>query len=346
MPTNYELVATSGTLDLQHFADQTFTSPTPATFSIITGTSYRRQRTAQQQRPQRLGPSGRHAGQQQWTGGAVTGLAPATGSTVAGGGNANVTGTFTAGTVGTNETWSIKNTDNSALTTTVTTGGTVNVYNHSAAALAVASGNNQSAIVGTALVGTATLTDTAGNTPAPARRRGRLAQQPVRRHRVRRLSVRAAPAPIPRPASTPVRPASARRLPSASARATRTTVIGHNSLSSLTSNFTYNVYNHSAATLTTATGNNQSVFVNGSLAAATATLADTAGNTPAPLDVGIGSLNDLTGMTGSQVVASGGTGTYTATGFNTSSVGIGKTLTNRPQRGRLRSILAPIRSRP
>ncbi len=37
-------------------------------------------------------------------------------------------------------------------------------------------------------------------------------------------------------------------------------------------------------------------------------------------------MNNLTGTTGSQVVASGGTGIYTATGFDTSSVGIGKTL--------------------
>ena len=59
--------------------------------------------------------------------------------------------------------------------------------------------------------------------------------------------------------------------------------------------------------------------------AATATLADTAGITPAPLDVS--TLSNLTGATGSDVVASGGTGTYTATNFDTSSAGIGKTLT-------------------
>jgi uncharacterized protein YhjY with autotransporter beta-barrel domain len=87
---------------------------------------------------------------------------------------------------------------------------------------------------------------------------------------------------------------------------------------------TVNVYNHSAPTLTVATGNNQSIITGGSFTAATVTLADTAGSNPAPLDVN--TLSNLTGVTGSGVVLSGGTATYTATGFNTATVGSGKTL--------------------
>ena len=58
-------------------------------------------------------------------------------------------------------------------------------------------------------------------------------------------------------------------------------------------------------------GNNQSGILGSTLANATLALADTAGAVPAPLDVS--ALNHLTGATGSAVVASGGTGTYTST---------------------------------
>ncbi len=204
----------------------------------------------------------------------------------------------------------------------LSTNFTYNVYNHAAPTLTITTGNNQSVFVnGSLAAATATLADTAGNTPAPLD--------------VNSLSnlTGANGSQVVASGGTSTYTASGFNTSSAGVGKTLSAglsagdsvlIPGANPLTALNVNYTYNVYNHATPTLTIATGNNQSAIVGTSLSA-TATLAD-AGNTPAPLDVGASSLNNLTGMTGSQVVASGGTGTYTATGFNTSSAGIGKTL--------------------
>jgi hypothetical protein len=61
------------------------------------------------------------------------------------------------------KTWSVRNTDADAITSPVSMSGTVNVYNHAAPALTVASGNNQTVIVGASGI-TATLNLANGTT--------------------------------------------------------------------------------------------------------------------------------------------------------------------------------------
>ncbi len=83
------------------------------------------------------------------------------------------------------------------------------------------------------------------------------------------------------------------------------------------------VVGHSNAALAIASGNSQTIIAGGSLNAVTLNLTN-AGSGRSALDVN--TLNNLSGGTGTAVVASGGTGTYTATGFNTTTVGQNKSL--------------------
>ncbi|MCE9556361.1 MAG: PEP-CTERM sorting domain-containing protein [Planctomycetes bacterium] len=196
---------------------------------------------------------------------------------------------------------------------------TYNVYNHAAPTLTIAGGDNQSAIVNNALAAaTATLSNTAGSVPAP-----------LDVNTLSNLSGTTGSGVVASGGSGTytatgfdVTTAGIGKTLSTSLKAgDQQSIAGANALSTLSTNFTYNVYNHSAPTLSVASGNNQSIITGGSLAAATASLSNTAGTTPAPLDV-----NTFSNLIGGSTVASGGTGTYTATGFDTTTVGLNKTL--------------------
>ena len=257
------------------------------------------------------------------TGGTVSGLTPATGA-ITPGNSVGVSGTFTAGNVaGLGKTWAIQNTDTDATpSTTVTTGGTVNVYNHSGATLTVTAGNNQSVFLnGTLANATATLSDTAGNTPAPldvsglsnvtgATGSGVVASGGTGTYTSTTLSS----------ATAGIGLTEALGLTTGDQQ----TIVGHGTLGPLSATVTYNVYTHSTPTLVVTSGNNQSVFVGGSLADASLTLSNP-GTTVVPLDVN--TLTNLTGANGTVVIGTGGTGTYTSTALNSTTAGIGKTLT-------------------
>ena len=98
-----------------------------------------------------------------------------------------------------------------------------------------------------------------------------------------------------------------------------------NSLSSpQTGTVTVNVYGHALPALSGPSVNNQTVITGGSLVPVTFTLTN-AGTYLAGASVG--TLSNLTGNTGTgAVVANNGSGVYTATGFNTTAVGVNKTL--------------------
>ena len=100
-------------------------------------------------------------------------------------------------------------------------------------------------------------------------------------------------------------------------------LLGHNSLSPQAQTVTVNVLGHANAALGIASGNNQTIITGGTLAFVTLNLTDS-GTNLSPLDVN--TLSNLTGSTGTAVVAPGGTASYTATGFNTTTVGLNKTL--------------------
>ncbi|MCE9546734.1 MAG: autotransporter-associated beta strand repeat-containing protein [Planctomycetia bacterium] len=313
------ITGANGEIDLTHKADQTLTSPNPATINIITGATTSISAILSNTAPTNSTALAVALANNSGTGGTVSSLTSSSGSTVAGGSTSNIGGTFTAGAVGLGKTWSIKNTDLNAITTTATTGGTVNVYSHTAPTLTVASGNNQSIIINNSLTSaTATLSNPGSSSTA--------------------LDVGASLTNLTGATGSAVLAAGGTGTYTATGFVTNSvgigktlavsltagddqTVIGHNALAALNTSFTYNVYNHSAPTFNIAGGNNQSVIINNSLAAATVTLANTAGATPAPLDV-----NSLSNLTGASTVGSGASGTYTATGFVTNSVGIGKTL--------------------
>jgi autotransporter-associated beta strand protein len=88
---------------------------------------------------------------------------------------------------------------------------------------------------------------------------------------------------------------------------------------------TVNVLGHSNAALGAPTNNNQTIITGGTLNAVTLSLTDAGTNLAA---LSVSTLSNLTGTTGTgAVVASGGAGTYTATGFDTTTVGVNKTLT-------------------
>jgi len=205
----------------------------------------------------------------------------------------------------------------------LSTSFTYSVYNHSASTLTVASGNNQSVIIGNSLPepATATLANTAGTTPAPldvntlSNLTGSIGSGVVSSGGALTYTATGfvtSSVGINKPLSVSLKAGDQQTITGAAALATRNT------------SFTYNVYNHSASTLTIAGGNSQEIITGGTLAAVTLTLSNTTNDTPAPLDVN--TLSNLTGSIGSGVVSSGGALTYTATGFVTSSVGINKSL--------------------
>ena len=322
LPSGYELVATGTTLDLQHLGDQGFSSVSPSTISMITGAITTVSAVLTNGTPAGSASLAVNLADNGGTGGVVSSFNSSSGSTVAGGSGSNITGTLTAGAVGTGETWSVKNTDLNAVTPTVTAGGTVNVYNHSTATLTIASGDNQSGIVGSTLANaTLTLANTTGTLPAPldvntlshltgTTGAGVVASGSSSTYTSTTLNT-----------STP---GVGQTLTVSLMAGDQQTIVGANPLNTLSQNITYNIYNHSTPTLIIASGNNQSVFVSGTLTSPTLTLADTSGTVPAPLDVN--TLSNLTGTTGSGVVGSGSSGIYTATGFNTSTAEIGQTL--------------------
>ena len=89
---------------------------------------------------------------------------------------------------------------------------------------------------------------------------------------------------------------------------------------------TVNVLGHSNPALGTPANNNQTIITGGTLLPVTLSLTD-AGSNRSGLDVStLSNLSGGTGVGGAAVVANSGTGTYTATGFNTTTVGQNKTL--------------------
>jgi fibronectin-binding autotransporter adhesin len=320
LPSGYVIVATGTTLDLQHVGDQTFSAPAPGTLNMIVGSTTTVGGTLSNTAPAGSQALTVNLADNGGTGGVVSGLVSSGGATVAPGGSTTVTGNFTAGTVGIGETYSFKNTDTGAVPTTVSVTGLVNVYHHSTPTLTIAAGNNQSVFVNGALASaTVTLADL-GALPVPLD--------------VNTLTnlTGATGSGVIGSGGTGIYTATGIPTGTAGIGQTATlslktgdqqTVTGANPLTTLSQTLTYNVYNHATPTLTPATGNNQSVFVNGALAPITLTLADS-GTVPAPLDVN--TLTNLTGATGSGVIGSGGTGSYTATGSSTAIAGTAQTL--------------------
>ena len=170
-PTNYRIIASGTTLDLTHEASQTLTGASPATINIITGAT-----TLVSGTLTNTAPSGSSSLAVQLSDGGSTGGTlgsfTGTGPVAANNGTLTVGATLTAGAVGTGKTWSLANTDPNAITTTASTGGTINVYNHSSARLYAATGNNQSIITGGTFAGATAILDnttatTGINVPAP-----------------------------------------------------------------------------------------------------------------------------------------------------------------------------------
>ena len=94
-------------------------------------------------------------------------------------------------------------------------------------------------------------------------------------------------------------------------------------LTTLTNSVTYTVLGHSNPGLTVVSGNGQTVITGGTLASVTLNLTDNGVNL-SPLDVN--TLNNLSGSTGTAVIGSGGSGSYAATAFDSTGVGLNKTL--------------------
>ena len=167
-PGDYLARINGSELDLQHKANQGLTSASPATIYIISGATTGITATLTNTAPSSSINLNLGLADYGSSGGTVSALSSNTGSTVAVGTPGTISGTFTAGAVGTGLTWSIENSDSNSITTSVSASGTVNVYNHSAPTLTVATGNNQTIISGGTLAAvTLTLSNTAGNTPAP-----------------------------------------------------------------------------------------------------------------------------------------------------------------------------------
>ncbi len=322
--SGYTLQYGSTALILQHFQDQMFSNPSPTPINIIASSSTGIRATLTNTAPSGSAPLTVALADNSGTGGSVAGFAPANGTTVSVGTPASVTGTFTASsTPGLGQSWSIKNTDGSASNNVATTGGVVNVYSHSTPVLAIASGNNQSAIINNSLfvLGHAELGRHRGQHPRPLD--------------VNSLSNLTGTTGSGAVASGNTGSYTATGFVTSSVGVGKTlvaslqagdqqTIAGASALGGLSQNVTYNVYNHAAPTLTVS-GNNQSIITGGSFATATATLDNTTTttlvNTPAPLDV-----DTLSHLTGGATVASNSTGTYTATGFDNVTVGLNKTL--------------------
>ena len=90
-----------------------------------------------------------------------------------------------------------------------------------------------------------------------------------------------------------------------------------------TGSVTVDVLGHSNAALAVASGNNQTIITGGSLGTVGLSLTNV-GTTISGLDVN--TLSNLSGTTGANVVAAGGSASYNATGFDTTTVGANKTL--------------------
>ena len=101
------------------------------------------------------------------------------------------------------------------------------------------------------------------------------------------------------------------------------TLSGASAPINISTSATLTVLGHSNPALSIGSGNNQTIITGGTLTTVTLKLTDV-GTNLSPLDVN--TLGNLTGSTGTAVVASGGTANYTATGFNTTTVGLNKTL--------------------
>jgi fibronectin-binding autotransporter adhesin len=142
---------------------QTFTSTSPSTINIITGSTTTVTTSLNNTNPTGGATVAVNLSNNGGTGGAVTGLTSSSGATVAPNSSSTVTGTFTGGTVGTGETYSIKNTDPNATPTTITTGGTANVYNHAVGTLTVTSPTPVKAITGTSVISTLTFKNSGAN---------------------------------------------------------------------------------------------------------------------------------------------------------------------------------------
>jgi fibronectin-binding autotransporter adhesin len=334
LPSGYQLVATATTLDLQHLGQAIFTSTSPGTLNMIAGSSTLIGATLTNSAP--LGSSllNVNLADNGGTGGVVSGLTSSTGLTVGTGLTSTISGTLTAGGVGLGQTWGIKNTDPTASIPTTSTGGTVNVYNHSSATLTVASGNNQSGIVGSTLANPLlTLTD-AGVLPVPldvntlSNLTGSTGSGVVGTNgsgTYTSVALNTSTAGI------------GKTLTESLNAGDQQTVVGANALATLSQTITYNVYNHSTPSLSIVAGNNQSAIVGSPLANATLSLNDVTGVVPAPLDVA--TLTNLTGTTGSGVIGSGTSGTYSSTSLNTSTAGVGQTLAVSLQAGDQQTIV-------
>jgi fibronectin-binding autotransporter adhesin len=313
LPSGYVIVATGTTLDLQHVGDQTFSAPAPGTLNMIAGSTATVGGTLSN-----TAPAGSQAvtvdlADNGGTGGVVSNFVSSGGATVAPGGNTTITGIFTAGTVGIGETYSFKNTDTSAVPTTVSVTGPVNVYNHSTPSLTLAGGNNQSVFINGSLVNaTVALADT-GVLPVPldvntlgnltgATGSGVIGSGGTGTYTATGIST--GTAGIGQTATLSLKTGD------------QQTVIGANPLSTLSQTLTYNVYNHATSNLTSGTLNLGLVHVGyagpitstNSLTATNGSVVDTRvdlqGSAPAAGNI---SLNNLTG------IASGGSGTISAT---------------------------------
>ncbi len=327
LPTGYQLVYNGTSLDLTHGETQTLTSPSPTTVLIITGSSTTVSATLSNTAPAgsasltvSLADNGSTGG----TLGSFTGSGP-----IAAGSSTTVGATLTAGSVGTGLTWSLSNTDAGAVPTTTSTGGIVNVYNHSAAQLNVASGNNQSIITGGAFgAATATLDNTTAttsvNTPAPLdvntlnNLTGSTGSAVVGSNSTGTYTATAAL----NANNTNVGPGNTLNVGINAGDSA--TVVGANPLSPLSTSFTYNVYGHAAPSLTTGTlnlgyihaGYASPVASTNSLSSTNGSVSDyrvnMAGSAPA---IGSDSLNPIAGIApGSAGVISATLGTGVASG--------------------------------
>jgi fibronectin-binding autotransporter adhesin len=164
VPSGYTLVANGTSLDLvESTATQTFTSPSPNPINIVTGSSTTVSASLNNTNTSGGPTVAVNLANNNGTGGTVTNLNSSSGATVGAGMSSTVTGTFTAGGVGTGKTWSISNTDSSATPGTITTGGAVNVYNHAVGTLAVTSPTTVNAITGSTVTSTLTFKNNGAN---------------------------------------------------------------------------------------------------------------------------------------------------------------------------------------
>ena len=228
--------------------------------------------------------------------------------------------TFDGTTVGAGQTGSFTLTDTGASNSPATGSVSVNVFGHANAALAVASGNNQTIITGGALGAvTLNLTDTGTYLSA------------LDVNTLSNLSGSTGTAVVAN-GGTGTYTATGfdtttvgqnKTLATSLKAGDQQSLSGASALGTLGQSVTYSVLGHSNAVLGITSGNNQSIITGGALGAVTLNLTD-AGTNLSALDVN--TLSNLSGSTGTAVVANGGAGTYTATGFDTTTVGQNKTL--------------------